>query len=154
MTYAQKLKDPRWKARRLQILKSHNHKCAHCGATEHLEVHHLNYKKGREPWEYNDRELMCLCRKCHELVEVSAIPDLRDLVAIVPGWVLFGMCFSIERAVQAIRSKGAALTEVEIFEEAARQTRAVDTVRKAIVIHSSKNSADCTAIADEIRGLR
>lgn len=150
MTYAQKLKDPRWKARRLQILKAANYKCAHCLTSERLEVHHINYKKRKEPWDYHDSELMCLCRKCHELVEAVAIPDLRALVSILPAWTLFHMCIAIERTVIAMKGKGKALSPVSILEEAAFRERMEDTVRSALRIQTGGDLSDYLAVAEEI----
>lgn len=150
MTYAQKLKDPRWKSRRLQILKAANYKCAHCHTSERLEVHHINYRKGKEPWDYHDCELMCLCRKCHELVEDVAIPDLRCLVAVLPAWTLFHMCIAIERTVIAMSDKGKSLSVASIFEEAAFRQRMEDTVRHVLDLQSSGNRSDYLAMAEEI----
>lgn len=65
--YWQKLQDPRWQKRRLEILKRDDHTCQLCGATDTtLNVHHAHYIKGREPWEYEDDLLKTLCRGCHE----------------------------------------------------------------------------------------
>jgi 5-methylcytosine-specific restriction endonuclease McrA len=66
-TYAQKLLDPRWDVKRLRILKRDECVCQRCGATnETLQVHHLIYIEGREPWEYRDGDLLALCELCHE----------------------------------------------------------------------------------------
>lgn len=65
MTYSEKLKDPRWQKKRLEVLERAGWVCEDCGTdTKQLEVHHPHYIKGREPWEY-DRSLMCLCSACH-----------------------------------------------------------------------------------------
>ena len=64
--YLEKLKDPRWQKRRLEILSLNNFECQDCGAkNNNLHVHHLYYDKGREPWDYGDDTLMCLCDDCH-----------------------------------------------------------------------------------------
>jgi 5-methylcytosine-specific restriction endonuclease McrA len=66
MTYSEKLKDPRWQKKRLEVLERAGWACEDCGTdTKQLEVHHPLYLKGREPWEYN-KSLMCLCSDCHE----------------------------------------------------------------------------------------
>ncbi len=31
-----------------------------------LHVHHRHYRAGARPWEYEDADLACLCRRCHE----------------------------------------------------------------------------------------
>lgn len=33
---------------------------------EHLEVHHLYYKRELLPWEYSDMALITLCDRCHD----------------------------------------------------------------------------------------
>jgi hypothetical protein len=64
--YWEKLKDPRWQMRRLEIFKRDGASCQECGnAEEELQVHHRYYIKGREPWEYPDGCLVTLCKTCH-----------------------------------------------------------------------------------------
>lgn len=66
LTYAQKLQDPRWKAKRIQILERDKYKCQWCGIRDALfDVHHHYYLAGREPWDYPDCSLVTLCRDCH-----------------------------------------------------------------------------------------
>ena len=51
-------------------MELHNFECQICKATEKpLHIHHTVYKKGRNPWEYSDIELKCLCCDCHEQIE-------------------------------------------------------------------------------------
>lgn len=65
--YWQKLQDPRWQRKRLEILNRAEFCCESCGDTKsQLQVHHGYYEKGKEPWEYEDDTLWCLCNKCHE----------------------------------------------------------------------------------------
>lgn len=66
-TYWEKLKDPRWQKKRLEVLDRSNFACELCGDKEStLHVHHKAYKKGAEPWEYDSfDELQCLCENCH-----------------------------------------------------------------------------------------
>jgi hypothetical protein len=60
-------KDPRWQKKRLEIMQFYSFKCGHCGSGEKtLNVHHRIYHKGRDPWDYDDSELQCLCEDCHE----------------------------------------------------------------------------------------
>jgi len=41
--------------------------CQLCGETEAtLNVHHKEYFKGHEPWEYEVDQLTCVCQPCHE----------------------------------------------------------------------------------------
>ena len=66
-SYIEKLQDPRWQKKRLEILSRDKFECQCCGDTETtLHVHHLLYKRGLDPWEYDERELVTLCKNCHE----------------------------------------------------------------------------------------
>lgn len=65
-SYAERLKDPRWQRRRLEILSRADFACKECGAKDRtLHVHHKLYRKGAMPWEYEDRFLVVLCESCH-----------------------------------------------------------------------------------------
>lgn len=65
MTYSEKLKDPRWQRKRLEILSFWNFTCAHCGSSEKtLHVHHQWYVPGREPWQYPTICFQPLCEEC------------------------------------------------------------------------------------------
>lgn len=63
-TYAEKLKDPRWQRKRLEVLNHSGWMCEICGdTTQTLHVHHLGYEPGKEPWEHE--HLVCLCEEHH-----------------------------------------------------------------------------------------
>jgi hypothetical protein len=71
-SYFEKLKDPRWQRKRLEVMERHNFECQECGDKEgQLNVHHPFYKKGAEPWEYEVLELMCLCDNCHKVAHLQ-----------------------------------------------------------------------------------
>jgi hypothetical protein len=66
MTYAEKLKDPRWQKKRLEVLNEAGFTCENCGdGKEELSVHHRYYKKGADPWEYDMDDYVVMCKKCH-----------------------------------------------------------------------------------------
>lgn len=68
MTYAEKLKDPRWQRKRLYILDRDNFTCIYCGdSSSTLHVHHKKYFG--EPWEAEDKELETCCQFCHKVIE-------------------------------------------------------------------------------------
>ena len=70
-TYAEKLKDPRWQKKRLEILERDKFACRYCADKEKtLHVHHVYYEKGKSPWEYEGDMLLTLCERCHELLEM------------------------------------------------------------------------------------
>lgn len=69
MTYQQKLLDPRWQRRRLEILERDGFICRLCKDPHTtLHIHHLIYRK-IEPWEYEDDELITYCKHCHSIAE-------------------------------------------------------------------------------------
>lgn len=61
--YKEYLKDPRWKAKRLLVLKRDGKKCKKCGANVKLHVHHIKYTG--MPWEAPFEDLITLCKICH-----------------------------------------------------------------------------------------
>ncbi len=66
MTYAEKLKDPRWQKKRLFILERDDWKCSSCHRRDlNLQVHHLIYAK-RDPWDYPNDIYQTLCHVCHK----------------------------------------------------------------------------------------
>ncbi len=66
-TYAQKLRDPRWRKMRMRILKRDNNTCRCCGHMGlAMHVHHLVYFRDLEPWEYSKMYLVTLCEYCHQ----------------------------------------------------------------------------------------
>lgn len=72
MTYSEKLKDPRWQKKRLEILDRDKFTCRSChDTTKTLHVHHLDYEKGLDPWDYPNRYLITLCEQCHEETTVE-----------------------------------------------------------------------------------
>lgn len=67
MNYSEKLKDPRWQKKRLEILERDKWACAVCGEKEKtLHVHHLFYFPKKEPWEIENGFLLTLCKDCHQ----------------------------------------------------------------------------------------
>lgn len=67
ISYSNKLKDPRWQKKRLEIMQRDNWTCQDCGTdTSTLNVHHKYYEEGKEVWEYPDEALITICGDCHE----------------------------------------------------------------------------------------
>jgi len=68
MSYAEKLKDPRWQKKRLKILERDNWTCQICHSTRKmLTVHHTYYDIRLDPWDYPDYSLKTLCESCHDI---------------------------------------------------------------------------------------
>src|SRR5579863_2580409 len=89
--YSEKLKDPRWQKKRLLIFERDNFTCQDCGSTKKpLNVHHLRYVAGKNPWEYNDDDLETLCEECHKV---------RTLACRIVGGILSTMTVPFQVAV-------------------------------------------------------
>lgn len=78
--YSEKLRDPRWQRRRLEIFQRDNFTCQSCHSdSKTLNIHHLKYFPGREPWEYEDHYLVTYCEKCHETEHLIG-NDIRGIL--------------------------------------------------------------------------
>lgn len=67
-SYQEKLKDPRWQKKRLEVFNRDGFACCKCNDTETtLHVHHLKYT-GYDPWDAPIDDLEALCEDCHNVV--------------------------------------------------------------------------------------
>lgn len=67
-SYSEKLKDPRWQKKRLEIFQRDNFTCQKCGSTDKtLVVHHFEYSG--EPWDSENKKLITVCEICHDVIE-------------------------------------------------------------------------------------
>lgn len=97
-TYSEKLKDPRWQKMRLKVMNRDKFRCKLCkDDTTTLNVHHLSYEGGCEPWEYPLSNFETLCEHCHSEVEIlkedTAFSDIKILKVI--GWSFGGRLIMI-----------------------------------------------------------
>jgi hypothetical protein len=77
-TYAEKLKDPRWQRKRLEIMARDDFSCRFCGEKGNpLHVHHAKYSE--YPWETANDDLFTLCEDCHSLIEGGIKKEISDL---------------------------------------------------------------------------
>ncbi|MEN0052374.1 MAG: hypothetical protein AAGC65_01830 [Mucilaginibacter sp.] len=71
-TYGVLLFDPRWKAKRAEIVSRDGNACVICRGEDELQVHHRQYHfilvagAFKMPWDYEDHLLITLCRSCHQ----------------------------------------------------------------------------------------
>ncbi|STC97856.1 MULTISPECIES: HNH endonuclease [Elizabethkingia] len=81
--YLEKLKDPRWQKKRLEVLNRDEFTCMSCYSSDKtLHVHHFNYK-GIDPWDTPTEELITLCEDCHKIeTHASKEAENRLLIAI------------------------------------------------------------------------
>lgn len=79
-SYSQKLKDPRWQKKRLEIMGRDGFRCRICGDDSNtLHVHHKHYFSKREPWDYEEQDLVTVCEICHD--EAHSMGDELKAVA-------------------------------------------------------------------------
>jgi len=65
--YSESFKDPQWQKKRLEIMDRDAFVCVLCCDDKStLNVHHLWYEKGKNPWEYPNRCYITLCEDCHK----------------------------------------------------------------------------------------
>lgn len=70
LSYSDKLKNPKWQRKRLEIMKRDKFTCKLCKDTETtLQVHHKEYINGNDPWDYDNSYLITLCEHCHTEIE-------------------------------------------------------------------------------------
>lgn len=86
MTYAAKLKDPRWRALRATILIRDGNKCQTCGSKSDLQVHHKKYTG--EPWEAPESDLITLCESCHKKAHEKVLIPSTALILFQHGFGL------------------------------------------------------------------
>ena len=101
--YYEKLKDPRWQKKRLEILERDGWRCTMCKAKDRtLNVHHIAYFSGYEPWEVPSGFLATLCEKCHSensamfLDGISLILD--HIFSVEDGPLTFVRLFKIGKS--------------------------------------------------------
>jgi len=90
-TYWEKLQHPLWQQRRLEAMKKADFKCEQCDSKDtQLNVHHLYYVSKRDPWQYPDWALKCLCKDCHNSTHNPDPDDTEDGYPRLPFEDMFG----------------------------------------------------------------
>lgn len=60
--------DDRWSRRRADFFSHNGRQCQSCQRTDtETQLHHRYYERGRALWDYDDFDLVCLCKSCHGL---------------------------------------------------------------------------------------
>lgn len=104
-SYSEKLRDPRWQRKRLEVMDRDSFRCRRCGCgSKTLNVHHLIYRKGAEPWDYPSDHLRTLCEECHAHVENAEVRLALSSVAVsnIPPKVLQSLMLSLRFAAHHI----------------------------------------------------
>lgn len=132
VSYSEKLRDPRWQRKRLEILERDHWLCKRCWSlTDQLQVHHKLYRSGVEPWDYEAEVYETLCASCHETATPSLrIPFSRKIASDIAAMVALPLA-------EALRGY---------------DDLAVRTWREYEQCHepASEQMAECRAIADEV----
>jgi len=86
-TYYEKLKDPRWQRKRLEVMQRSNFCCQQCHRDDvTLNVHHVYYMSKRDPWDYPNFALQCVCEECHgENHESCEYTNFESLIELIAG---------------------------------------------------------------------
>ncbi len=95
--YSDKLRDPRWQKRRLEIMQRDGFRCKACGHDDMpLNVHHLRYRRGADPWDCERGDLITLCEDCHAEAHESggSLGDIEQFMqsfldrGVPLGWLM------------------------------------------------------------------
>lgn len=101
--YSEKLRDPRWQKKRLEILDRDKFTCQLCNDKKTtLNVHHKEYISGRDVWQYSNKMLITYCETCHLFVEYS-----KKLTLEIPLYIIkTDAIFNHEKMITAVYKTG------------------------------------------------
>lgn len=99
--YLEKLRDPRWQKKRLEVFERDKWSCqVCCDMDSTLHLHHKYYLENFEPWDYDNKALITLCEKCHQdwhffkpINEFHLLRSLYDAGFSIYDFVDIGMGF-------------------------------------------------------------
>ena len=85
MTYKEQYLHPKWQRKRLEVLQRDDFKCTKCGDSENtLHVHHIEYKRNTDIWDYPDENLITLCETCHAEIHSPTIQKKVYIAGKIP----------------------------------------------------------------------
>lgn len=100
MNYSEKLRDPRWQKKRLEILQRDNWCCQACRDSKNtLHVHHMAYMAD-DPWDEDPLCLITICEACHSKIHCG-----NDAIEMV---IIFKLYFIIWLR-QQVNAKGSTI---------------------------------------------
>lgn len=102
-SYIEKLRDPRWQKKRLEIMSRDDFSCQKCGDdSSTLNVHHGYYRTGNQPWEYPNSSLTTLCEDCHGYETDLALQEKITLsMALAEKGLLAAHFFELAEAIHS-----------------------------------------------------
>lgn len=90
MDYKEQLKNQLWLNKKAEILKRDNYRCTNCGSILNLQVHHKRYISGRMAWDYDNNDLITLCRNCHYSIHSEELKaSCTDLSISTKNFVIY-----------------------------------------------------------------
>lgn len=125
--YSEKLRDPRWQKKRLEIMSRDDFKCVVCEHDEiTLNVHHTFYRKGADPWDYPNSSLVTLCERCHSdeheyrSAQIKRLNELLGTLGV--SWETIGTLVNVIQSLPAptARSLDALVGKIANVEELSR----------------------------------
>lgn len=177
-SYYDKLRDPRWQKKRLEIMERDGFKCLFCTASKDtLNVHHRWYETGRDPWDYDDDVFQTLCEVCHKRTEdllksirksasvsqdslrygeiiLKGLADLEDMEGFSGAVKAFGgVCFSLNDLKAYSRSNTESLPDtlkLEIHRNIGRLTFCMTAAFFQLCDEVERRARENAALKDEI----
>jgi hypothetical protein len=90
MKYSEKLRDPRWQRKRLEVMQRDKFTCLACGdKASTLNVHHKQYHG--DPWDAPMPSLETLCEACH-----GRRGELNKRILSLPSKIAFSIELPVE----------------------------------------------------------
>jgi hypothetical protein len=79
-SYASQYTNPKWQKCRLEALNRAGFSCSICHDTKtQLHVHHINYERGKDVWDYQNKNFVVLCNQCHEEVHAAITVSMKEV---------------------------------------------------------------------------
>ena len=148
MTYSEKLKDPRWQKKRLEIMQRDNFSCRNCGDKKStLNVHHIKYPKNAGPWSGDDDDKITLCENCHMVAELckQLLAGLVKTMGISPASALI---YRLTTAASFTKSSGE-IPSVDVILIRAFKQHLITSVANEFCAVPQSETPSITALIDE-----
>ena len=131
MKYIEKLKDPRWQKKRLEILNRDEWYCQKCFDNETtLNVHHRYYLPKTDPWDYPESALIALCENCHSEEKDHMPKEMSKLIFALKKQFLSEEVFLIANLFNEIKLFHAPEVFISVIEyhllDESRQRKLID----------------------------
>jgi hypothetical protein len=138
MDYFERLLNPKWQKKRLEILSRDEWTCQKCFDSENtLNVHHMRYLKNKNPWEYPNNLLITLCKNCHEIESNNRRASIDRLIAALDHVFFYEEINDLTRAIWMIHGYKKDYTS-GIIEYIFSDKSIMDDIEKKYFIHLSE----------------